>query len=264
MAPVVLLASPATVPVTFTVSVQEELCARLLPDRLMAPVPAVAVTVPPQVLLTPGVAATTNVALPAPLLTGSVSLKATPVRSPPAVVFGLLMVKVTVVVPFSGMLPAPNALLMVGGATTVMLAVAVLPVPAVVSVALTLLLFTPAVVPCTFTETVHDAPGARLAPESDTEDDPSVAVAVPLQVVLRFPGVATTRPAGSESVNEIPLRVRFWLVLLTVMVRLVVPFRGMVVAPKALALVGGLMTVRLAVGVLPSPASLDRIWTLLL
>src|SRR5215472_115280 len=128
----------------------------------MTLVPAVAVTEPLHVLLTLGVLDTTSVAVPEPLLKGSVSLKATPVRSPAAVVFGLLMVKVTVVVPFSGMLAAPNALLMVGGATTVMLAVAVLPVPAVVSVALTLLLFTPAVVPCTFTETVHDAPGARL------------------------------------------------------------------------------------------------------
>ena len=77
----------------------------------MTPVPAVAVTVPPQVLLTPGVPATTNVALPAPLLTGSVSLNATPVKSPLAGVpglLGLLMVKVTVVVPFSAMLLAPK------------------------------------------------------------------------------------------------------------------------------------------------------------
>src|SRR5579864_4357192 len=108
----------------------------------MTPVPAVAVTVPPQVLLTPGVAATTNV----PVAEGSVSLNATPVRSPLAGVpglFGLLMVKVTVVVPFSGMLPAPNALLIVGGATTVTVALAVL-LPPSVELTCTELLLSPA------------------------------------------------------------------------------------------------------------------------
>lgn len=89
---------------------------------------------PPQVLVTPGVAATTSVADPAPPLTGSVSLKTTPVRSPLTAVFGLLMVKVTDVVPFSGMLPAPNAFAIVGGATTVIDALEVLPVPPSVEV----------------------------------------------------------------------------------------------------------------------------------
>ena len=88
-----------------------------------------AVTVPLQVLLTPGVAATTKV----PVAEGSVSLNATPVRSPAAVVFGLLMVKVTVVVPFNGIEAAPKPLEIVGGATTVIDAFDVLPVPAVVS-----------------------------------------------------------------------------------------------------------------------------------
>src|SRR5215471_1685695 len=208
MAPVVLLASPSTVPFTSTLKVHEALCATLPPDRLMTPVPAVAVTVPLQVLLTFGVLDTTSVALPEPLLNGSVSLKATPVRSPAAVVFGLLMVKVSVEVPFKGMLTEGlNALLIVGGATTVMEAFAVLPVPAVVSLAATLLLLTPAVVPWTSTESVHEVPGARLAPVSDTDDDPPVAVGVPLQVVLRFGVEATINPAGRVSVNEIPLSV---------------------------------------------------------
>src|SRR5215471_17634734 len=126
----------------------------------MTPVPAVAVTVPPQVLLTPGVAATTSVPLPAPLLTGSVSLNATPVRSPLAGVpglFGLLMVKVTVVVPFRGMLVGLNALLIVGGATTVTVAVAGVLAPPSVELTVTLLILSPAVVPCTFTETAHEA-----------------------------------------------------------------------------------------------------------
>src|SRR5215470_18170375 len=116
MAPVVLLASPSTVPFTSTLKVHEALCATLPPDRLITPVPAVAVTVPLQVFVTFGVLDTTSVPVPEPLLTGSVSLNATPVRSPfdgvPGL-FGLLMVNVTVVVPFSGMLLAPNALLIV-------------------------------------------------------------------------------------------------------------------------------------------------------
>src|SRR5436305_3173201 len=154
IAPVVLLASPSTVPFTSTLIVQDALWATLPPDRLIAPLPAVAVTVPPQVLVTLGVLDTTSVALPAPLLTCRVSLNATPVRSPLARVaglFGLLMVKVTVVVPFSGMLPAPNALLIVAGATTVTVAVAGVLAPASVELTVTLLFLVPAVVPCTFT-----------------------------------------------------------------------------------------------------------------
>ena len=43
------------------------------------------------------------------------SVKATPVSV--ATVFGLVMVKVSVVIPFSGMVAAPKVLLIVGGAT---------------------------------------------------------------------------------------------------------------------------------------------------
>src|SRR5215831_18032179 len=139
----------------------------------MTPVPAVAVTVPLQALVTFGVLDTTSVALPEPPLTGSVSLKATPVRSPAAVVFGLLMVKVSVEVPFKGTLTAGlKALLMVGGATTVRFAVPVLPDPAVVSLPVTLLFAAPATVPCTFAETVQLAPGDRLELARDTDPDP--------------------------------------------------------------------------------------------
>jgi hypothetical protein len=48
---------------------------------------------------------------------GKVSVKATPVSD--AVVFGLVMVKVSEVLPFSGIVDAPKAFEMVGGATTV-------------------------------------------------------------------------------------------------------------------------------------------------
>ena len=180
----------------------------------MTPVPAVAVTVPLQVLLTFGVLDTTSVALPEPLLNGSVSLKATPVRSPGAVVFGLLMVKVSVEVPFSGMLTEGlNALLMVGGATTVSSALEVFPVPAVVSLAVTLLFAVPATVPCTFTDTVQLAPGARLELPRDTEPEPATAVALPEQLLVKPLGVATTRVPGAAlgrvSVNVMALSVWF-------------------------------------------------------
>src|SRR5260370_10141537 len=61
--------------------------------------PAVVVPIPPHVLLTLGVPATTKV----PVVDGSVSLNATPVRSPAAVVFGFVIVKVRLAVPFNGM-----------------------------------------------------------------------------------------------------------------------------------------------------------------
>src|SRR5262249_58028871 len=100
-----------------------------------------------------GVELTTKVRV----LEGRVSLRLTGVGSRAAVALGLLMVKVNVVVPFSGMLAAGlNALLIVGGATTVRFALAWLPLPPFVEVGVTLLVLTPAVVPLTLTETEHD------------------------------------------------------------------------------------------------------------
>jgi hypothetical protein len=75
------------------------LWARVPLERLTLPLPAVAVTVPLHVLLTLGVPATTKV----PVADGRLSLNATPVRSPAAVAFGLMIVSVSLVVPFNGM-----------------------------------------------------------------------------------------------------------------------------------------------------------------
>ena len=63
---------------------------------------------------------------------GSVSLKPTPVSV--VVVLLFWMVKVKLVEPFSGMLAAPKALMITGGATTVIDALEVLPVPPSVEV----------------------------------------------------------------------------------------------------------------------------------
>src|SRR5207248_1526201 len=102
------------------------------------------------------------------------------------------------------------ALLMVGGATTVREVLEVLPVPATVSVTVTLLGANPATVPFTFTEIVHDAPAAKLAPVNDTLPEPAVAVGVVLQVLVKPFGVATTRVPGAAfgkvSVNAMPFR----------------------------------------------------------
>ncbi len=236
-APVVLALAPAVVPVTFTENVQELLAAIVPPVRLIVPEPAVAVMVPlPQDPVRPLGVETTRPA-------GSVSLKATPV-SPVALLFW--MVKLRLVDPFNGMVAAPNVFVIVGGPTTVMDAFDVLPVPPFVELTVTLLFFTPVVVPCTLAETVQEAPAANVPPERATEDDPAVAVAVPPQLLLRPDGVATTRPAGKLSVNARPVKLEAVLLLVMVKVSDVVPFNGMVAAPKAFVMAGGLMTVSVA------------------
>ena len=264
IAPVVLLLLPPVVPVTSTEKVHDDPAAgdavNVPPDRLMVPLLAAAVIVPlPQEPVTLGVAATTTPP-------GKLSVKPTALSA--LAVFELVMVKLSVLLAFNATLAGLKALLMVGGAITVMLAEAVLPVMPPASVAVTfpeVLLLSPAVVPVTFIVTVQDAPGARLAPERLTVDAPSGALPVPLQVVLTLPGVATTSPAGNVSLAAIPFSVVLLLVLLKVKIRLVVPFSGMEATPKTLAMVGGLMTVRsgLVAAVLPSPASVDLMRTVL-
>ena len=144
-------------PSTFTENVHDPEAASVAPDRLITLVACVAVIVPPpQVPLRPLGVATTKPA-------GSVSLKPTPVNAVPA--FGLLIVKLSEAVPDTAILGAPNALMIPGGATTVMLAFEVLPVPPLLEVTCTLLFFTPAVVPCTLTETVHELLVARVPPD---------------------------------------------------------------------------------------------------
>ncbi len=243
--PVVLFCVPAAIPVTFTEKVQEPLAAIVPPLRLITFVPAVAVIVPaPHVPVRPfGV----EITRPA----GRVSLKATPVSA--TVVLGLVMVKLSEVEPFSGMLAAPKAFVMVGGPTTVIEALEVLPVPPSVEVTWTLLFFTPAVVPCTFTETVQEALPARVPADKLMLPDPATAVAVPPHVLFRPDGVATTRPAGKLSVKAIPFSVTAVLGFWIVKVSDVVPFNGMLAAPNALVIDGGAATVKLAEAVLPVP-----------
>src|SRR5258708_20442414 len=104
-----------------------------------------------------------------------------------------------------------------------------------------------------FTDTVQLAVAAKVAVDKLTEPEPGSAVAVPPHVLFRLFGFATTNPAGRLSVKAIPLSATFVFGLLMVNVSDVVPFNGICAAPKALAIVGGLATVRFDVAVLPVP-----------
>ena len=59
------------------------------------------------------------------------------------------------------------------------------------------------------------------------------------QLPVMLLGFATTNPLGSESSTLTLLKVVLELGLPTVSVRVVVPLNGMVLTPKALAIVGG-------------------------
>jgi hypothetical protein len=98
---------------TFTVMVQAP-TGRLAFEKETLPEPAVAVTVPPQVLVAPGVAATTRPA-------GSVSVK----LASTAMVFGLSTANVSVEEVFRGTVVGLKLLTTRSGSTSVMLAVTV-------------------------------------------------------------------------------------------------------------------------------------------
>jgi len=103
------------------------------------------------------------------------------------------MLNVKLVVPLTETLVAPKALLMVGGATTVKVAVLLaLPVPAsFVLIGPVMLSKDPAVELVTSTEIAHEPLAAMVPPLRLTLPPPAVAVNVPLQVVLTF-GVPAT------------------------------------------------------------------------
>lgn len=106
------------------VMVQKLFAGTVPPVRLIPVVPAFAVNVPPQPLTTPGVDETTR-----PV--GNVSLNATPVSERPLV---LVILNDKVVLPPSGIEGERNVFRMLGGETTVKLALDELPVPPSVDV----------------------------------------------------------------------------------------------------------------------------------
>ena len=196
----VLTCTPIPLARTFKEIVHEAPTARVLPVRLINWPPDVAVTTPRQfVVVAAGLAMTRP--------DGSVSENATPV-SAAGFVPGLVMVKVRLVVsvgvtPNSTIWGAPNAFVMVGGPNTFSVAVEVLPSPAPASVTVTELTWAPGAMPVTFKLTVQEPAAAKVIALADTVPLPAVAVIGPLaQVVANAFGVATTNPAGKESVNE--------------------------------------------------------------
>ena len=95
---------------------------------------------------------------------GSVSVKATPV-SATAFAAGFVIVNVSDVVAFKAMLLGLNTLAIDGGATTLMEAEAVPPVPPSVEVTAPVVLFcVPAAIPVTLMENVQLVFAARVAP----------------------------------------------------------------------------------------------------
>src|SRR5882672_902558 len=157
----------------------------LPPVRLMLVEPATAVAVPPQVLVSPLGVDTTSP-------TGRVSVNATPV-STTAFAAGFVIVNVRAVVPFSAIVEGLKTLAIDGGATTLMLAEAVPPVPPSVDVTFPVVLFcVPAAMPVTFTANVHEEDAASVAPVRLITLVACVAVIVP-------PPQEPDRPFGVET-----------------------------------------------------------------
>ena len=126
------------------------------------------------------------------------------------------------------------------------------------------LFLTPPDVPVTLTMTVHDVLGGRIVPTVGTSVLPGFAntKAPSLRQVPPKPlGDATTKPLGSGSSTETLLKLVLAFGLPKVSVSVVVPLNRMLLAPKALAIVGGLtvgaaVTVSVAV-LLAAPAPLS-------
>lgn len=251
---VVLVKSPPEVPVTFKLNVQEAFAASVAPARVTAFVPGTALIAPPP----------HDPVRPFGLLTcipdGKESVNPTPVS---ATALLLVIVKLRVVLPFKTMREAWNDLLMEGGSSTVRLAVAVVPEPPSFEVTLPVVLFrTPAAVPVTLTEKVHDALTAKLAPESATLVAPGTAVMVPPpQEPVKPFGDATARPGGNASENPTPeTGIAFAAGFVMVKLKVVLAFSATVGVPNDFAIVGGTATVTVAVLLAaPAPVSLAEI-----
>src|SRR5262249_17699623 len=222
-----------------TWTVQDELALSVPPLKLTVVSPALPVNVPPQVEPAFGTLATCNPE-------GRISLKIIPCSVVP--VFGLVMVKVIVAVPLRGMVVALNALLIVGGPTTVSTAwLLAAPVPPSFEAGpLAVLLFAPAVVPLMLTVSVQDCPCINVPPPQFNVVSPAVAFQVPLQVPPMPVGFATCNPIGRLSAKLIPVRSTEALGLVSVKVSVVVPLSGIDVELNDFINVGGWTTVRVA------------------
>jgi hypothetical protein len=214
---------PAMVAVTLTETEQVPRAETVASVRLIMS-PLIISTKPMQVVL--GVVATKP--------PGRLSVNATPVSDVPPL--GFVIVKVREVLLLRRRDATPNCSLIVGGATTLMVALA-LPVPPV-DVTVTELFLEPALVVVTLRENEQLPRATTVPPDRLTVPLPAVAVAVPPQDELRPLGVETTKPDGRLSVNPTS-NSGATLEFVIVTVREVKPPTGMDETPNALVIDGG-------------------------
>lgn len=204
-----------------------------VPTLQLQPVPESAVTVSP---------------------TGGTSIRLTAPNVRPGPALATVTVYVAPVCPWKK-LPLWLFAMVKSEASTVIEAVAVLPVPALVAVTAPVV-FTcePAATPVMFTVNVQVLFAAIVPPVKLTFCDPPAAVIVPVpHVPLKPFGVETVSPAGNASLNATPVNAREALEFVIVNVREVEPPSPMEGAPNAFAMLGGVPTERLAVAVFPVP-----------
>ena len=217
--------------------------------RLTELLPGTAAIALPQLLFSPLGVATTSPP-------GKLSVNATLVNP---MVFGFDKAKLRLVVPFSGMVAAPNDFVMVAGEATVKLADAVLPVPPFTEVtAAVVLVYCPEAAPVTVTLKVHGVPTATDALERLIALLVAKVCSVPPHTVELE--LATVRPVGSVSWNATPVSETVLPVgLLMVNCNAVVAFTAIVEGLNSFAIHGGATTLIVTDVVCPFPPSLDVI-----
>src|SRR5271169_3534773 len=226
------------------------LAATVPPLRLIEVEAAVApVRVPLQVFVELGVVATCR-----PV--GNVSVTARPVRGTVLPV-GLVMVSVSVVfepVP-TGIEPAANDLVIVGGFSTAMVALAVVPVPPLVELtAPVVFVLTPEVVLVTLPVMVQLPLVGIEAPLMLTVlvPTPPPVSAAPEQLVVA--AVEKVIPGGRVSLTATPDSATLFAGFVMVMVIVEVPVpTAMLADPNDLVMVGAASTARVALAVVPVP-----------
>ncbi len=192
-------------PVTVTLNWHWLFAPIAAPARLI-PVGEVVVRVPPQTV-------EVEPATDSPV--GSTSVNDTP-ASATGLAAGLVSVNCNDVVAFGAIVVGVKALAIVGGATTVMVSVAVPPVPPSKQLTvLVVLTCAPAVIPVTLTEKVHEEPAAGAAvnvpPDKLTVDGTPGGLLIAV-VIVPLPHEPVTvvdanfSPPGKVSENTMPLR----------------------------------------------------------
>jgi hypothetical protein len=245
---VVLLSVPATVPRTTTVTVHESDAGTVSPLNVSAACPAVKL-LPPAPAHVPPPAPVASITMPA----GIVSVK-------PALVsvigFGLVSVKVTVLVPPIATVAGENALLIDGTLEVEIEAEAAVPAAASLLVAVLVVLVTLAVV-VTLCVIVQVAPAGMvpaLKPTLVPPFTPPVSVALPDEHDTP-PAALLVSPAGYVSEIATPVRLAgFAAGFVTVIVIVELPPVGMNVGANAFVTVGAVKTRSVPLAAEPVPA----------